>query len=120
MADFTGEQGGESAEKQNIAHVANEANARLTQEVQTSGKVIAKSQDTASLTDATFHTDSAAKGENFSDPAQYAKFARVYQTMPETGIGSKEDMKRVVDEMAALNPANAAHLKACGSHIFQA
>jgi hypothetical protein len=108
--DKPGEVKVESQEQKNINAAAAEANARLTQEVQSTPQTVARTNDASTANDKVVIADNSSDGK-FADASQYAKYTDAVSRMPVSdrfNIGTQEHVKDVVAQFAALYPNNHA------------
>jgi len=109
--DFTGDHQGESsAEQQNITNARNEAGKNAINEVLQSGNVVAKVNDTARVTDASFIAD--AGGDKFPvvTPEQFGAKVAVLPVDYHPDLKSGADFY-VEAANKAGNTALAAHMQ---------
>jgi hypothetical protein len=100
----------DSHEQRDLNAAATEANLRLTQEVQQTPQVVARTNDASGPTDKILIADNSSDAK-FADAQHYAKYAETVGRMPPSdqfNIGTQAHVKDVVAQFAALYPHNHA------------
>ncbi|HEY9733966.1 MAG TPA: hypothetical protein V6C89_18805 [Drouetiella sp.] len=100
----------DSTEQRNLNAAAAEANARLTQEVQQTPQVVARTNDGVASTDKILVADNSSDAK-YADVQQYAKYTDTVGRMPahdQFNIGTQANVRDVLTQFKDMYPNNYA------------